>query len=121
MLLGISILFFFYILGEFVVHFLASPIPGSVAGMLLLFTFLLFWGKAPKGLITTSENLLLYLPLLLVPAGVGVMQYFELLKEEAIAIICALLIGTSLSMILIALFTRSFFKLKKPSRVENND
>ncbi|GAA3912191.1 CidA/LrgA family protein [Litoribacillus peritrichatus] len=110
MLLGISILFFFYILGELVVYFLASPIPGSVAGMLLLFIALTLKGKAPPSLITTSEKILMYLPLLLVPAGVGVMQYLELIKGQAIAIACALLVGTAFTMIFISLFTRLFFK-----------
>lgn len=112
MLQGLSILFCFYILGELLVLFLNSPIPGSVAGMLLLFAALCIRDKAPKNLVTTSETLMLYLPLLLVPAGVGVMQYLDLLSQEIIPITASLVVGTLLSMIFISMFIRRFTKFE---------
>ncbi|MFC3149697.1 CidA/LrgA family protein [Litoribrevibacter euphylliae] len=112
MLQGFSILFVFYLLGEGLVLVLNSPIPGSVAGMLLLFAFLCWRDYAPQALITTSETLLLYLPLLLIPAGVGVIQYLGLLQEQALAISASLIVGTALSMIFITWFTRKFTKFE---------
>jgi len=112
MLQGFSILFCFYILGELLVIFLDSPIPGSVAGMLLLFGFLCWRDQAPKALVKTSEKLLVYLPLLLVPAGVGVIQYLDLLQEQLLAITASLIVGTTLSMIFISWFTRKFTKFE---------
>ncbi|GLQ30971.1 CidA/LrgA family protein [Litoribrevibacter albus] len=119
MLQGFSILFVFYLFGELLVLLLDSPIPGSVAGMLLLFAFLCWRDKAPKALITTSETLLLYLPLLLIPAGVGVIQYLELLQTQALAISASLIIGTILSMLFISWFARKFIKIDKQD--ETND
>jgi putative effector of murein hydrolase LrgA (UPF0299 family) len=119
MLQGFSILFGFYILGEILVYFLSSPVPGAVAGMLLLFGFLCLIQKAPESLVTTSEKLLLYLPLLLIPAGAGVMQYLDLIKEQALAILCALIIGTTVSMIFITWFSRKFIRLTSTQSKSN--
>jgi len=112
MLQGFSILFCFYILGELLVIFLDSPIPGPVAGMLLLFAFLSWRDQAPKALVKTSEKLLVYLPLLLVPAGVGIIQYLDLLQEQLLAITASLIVGTTISMIFISWFTRKFTKIE---------
>jgi holin-like protein len=119
MLQGFSILFVFYLLGELLVFLLDSPIPGSVAGMLLLFAALCWRDSAPKSLISTSEQLLLYLPLLLIPAGVGVIQYLDLLQEQIVAISASLILGTALSMIFISWFSRKFTKLDRQD--ESND
>lgn len=119
MLQGFSILFVFYLLGEGLVLAINSPIPGSVAGMLLLFAFLCWRDNAPKALITTSESLLLYLPLLLIPAGVGVIQYLELLQEQALAISASLALGTALSMAFITWFSRKFSKFEEQDKSDD--
>jgi holin-like protein len=69
----------------------ALPIPGAVIGMLLLFIGLLVRRKIPDDLQLTSLTLLRYLPLLFVPAGVGVMQQFGLLKREWLPITASLI------------------------------
>ncbi len=69
----------------------ALPVPGAVIGMLLLFAGLIARRKASEDLQRTSLTLLRYLPLLFVPAGVGVMQQFGLLEREWLPIAAALI------------------------------
>ncbi|WHI44954.1 CidA/LrgA family protein [Microbulbifer sp. VAAF005] len=59
-------------LGNFTSSSLSLPIPGSVIGMLMLLVILVFNGGAPAGLAKVSSQLLYLLPLLLLPAAVGV-------------------------------------------------
>lgn len=84
MLKGLIILCGFYLLGDFVSTLFGWPIPGSVMGMLLLFFFLILRGGLPKNLRTSSQALLPYLPLFIVPASVGIINYGTLMQSEGL-------------------------------------
>jgi len=70
-LFGFTILLAFQWLGEASMHLLKAPIPGPVAGMVFLFLFLVFYGRAPGSVQSSSNTLLSNLALLFVPAAVG--------------------------------------------------
>ncbi len=106
MLSGLIILCGFYLLGEFVATLFQWPIPGSILGMLLLFVALVGWGLFAKtrlisaepttqagALHQTAKQLLPYLPLFIVPASVGILNYGELLQREGIALLCILVVS----------------------------
>ncbi|MGA7713927.1 MAG: CidA/LrgA family protein [Rhizomicrobium sp.] len=76
--------------GTAVQQLFALPVPGAVIGMALLFAALVIRRKIPESLQQTSLTLLRYLPLLFVPAGVGVMEQFGLLRREWLPISAAL-------------------------------
>jgi putative effector of murein hydrolase LrgA (UPF0299 family) len=80
--------------GELFVTALGLPFPGPVAGMALLFLFLATRGSQPAELGRTGDALLSNLSLLFVPAGVGIMAHFALLKNEWPALSVALVIST---------------------------
>ncbi len=80
--------------GELLVTALGIPVPGPVAGMGILFAFLLIKGAVPDSLAATADNLLSHLSLLFVPAGVGIMAHFALLREEWPALMTALVLST---------------------------
>jgi len=88
--------------GEFIVSSAQLPFPGPVAGMVLLFVFLLVRGNIPKQLDNISTALLNNLSLLFVPAGVGVMVHFELLGTDAIPLSIAIVASTILTIIVTA-------------------
>lgn len=98
MIAALAALLVFQLLGEIVVGASGVPVPGPVAGMLLLFLVLRARGSLPPPLKTVSETLLSNLPLLFVPAGVGIIQHFSLLSREWLAILLALLVSTFLSL-----------------------
>lgn len=115
MLQGIITLVSLQLLGEIVSHYLAIPIPGAIIGMVLLLIYLMVKGYVSTELSETSGKLFPYLPLLLIPASVGVIQYGELLEKEGIAVLAALVISLVISFIatpfifkgLVASFKRS--------------
>ena len=79
---------------------LGLPVPGPVAGMILLFGLLLLrdrWRmRLPPGLTldeveTTGKSLLAHLSLMFIPAGVGVVRSLDMLAVHGVALLSALL------------------------------
>ena len=94
--------------GELLTRFLGLPIPGPVAGMVLLFLLLSLRGSVPADLGTVSDTLLRHLALLFVPAGVGVMAHLGLLEREWLPISVALLGSTAATIAVTALIMNRF-------------
>ena len=97
-LLGITWLLLFQCAGEALVWAAALPVPGPVAGMVLLLTALLARGRAPEAMTVAGDGLAKHLSLLFVPAGVGVMQYAARLEAEWLPIVVALGVSTVLAI-----------------------
>ncbi|MDX1692707.1 MAG: CidA/LrgA family protein, partial [Ketobacteraceae bacterium] len=56
-------------------------------------------GFVSRPLSDTATKLFPYLPLLLIPASVGVIQYGDLLEREGIAVLVALVVSLVISFI----------------------
>ncbi|MGI1669160.1 MAG: CidA/LrgA family protein [Neptuniibacter sp.] len=106
MIKGFVILLVCQLIGEVFVAFLSVPIPGSVVGMLILFLGLIFGGRVPSGLRVACEGLLKCLPLFLVPAGVGLMNYFGVLSEYWAGLLVALFVSTLVTMVVVAVLIK---------------
>ena len=85
--------------GKALAALLPFTFPGSILGMLLLFVFLLLRGEVGEPLTVAASGLLRYLPLLLVPAAVGVMVYAEAIIADFWAIVGALVLSLLLSLV----------------------
>ncbi|BBU82617.1 hypothetical protein EIMP300_40170 [Escherichia coli] len=66
--------------GIFIASLLPVTIPGSIIGMLILFVLLALQILPAKWVNPGCYVLIRYMALLFVPIGVGVMQYFDLLR-----------------------------------------
>ena len=78
--------------GIFLSSLLPIAIPGSIIGMLILF-FLLALQILPAQWVNPGCNILIrYMALLFVPIGVGVMQYWDLLRAQfgPVVVSCAI-------------------------------
>ena len=95
---GITLLLIYQLIGEFSVLYLKLPVPGPVVGMLLLLLTLRLRDHIPAFLDTTSSSLLSHLPLLFIPAGVGMMVHFERIVDEWLPITVTLLLSTLITM-----------------------
>lgn len=93
MLYGLIVLLVFLLIGEFIASLIGWPVPGSVIGMMMLFSALVIRGRVSPTLKETSQSLLPYLPLFIVPASVGIVNYGELIKQEGLIIVAAMLIS----------------------------
>ena len=74
------------------------PFPGSVLGLIFLYTNLMMLGHVPKELATLADSVLSVLGMLFVPAGVGVLAYLDLLRTEFAPIVTAVVIGTIITL-----------------------
>ena len=72
MLLAFAVLLVFQCLGEGLVFLVGVPVPGPVAGMLLLLAALVAFPRLHETVVTGANELLRHLSLLFVPAGVGI-------------------------------------------------
>ena len=96
-------------------QFFGLPLPGPVIGMVLLFAFLVLRsrfntlqselddGGIPVELAKVSDGLLSSLSLLFVPAGVGVMAHFSLLRNDWLPLSTAVVVSTLLTVVVTAL------------------
>lgn len=98
---GLVILMVFQLLGSLLAAW-GVGLPGPVLGMLLLLGALLLLGRVPKVLQTTSAQLLTYLPLMLIPPAVGIMDQWAVLAEHALALSVALVGSLCVSLPLTA-------------------
>ncbi len=115
-------IFICQLIGELLARAFDLPLPGPVIGMFLLFFALVVRGgrrqvqgpasyDVPASLGAAADGLLGHLSLLFVPAAVGVMRYFDLLRANALAIVAAIAVSTVLAMAATALT----FKALSPS------
>ncbi len=108
MIRGFFLLLTFQLVGEVAARGLGLPAPGPVVGLALLGGALaLFhaWRPFDDEALAQSElgrvatGLLSALSMMFVPAGVGVVQYLDLLKEQGVAIATALVASTLVTLL----------------------
>lgn len=95
----IIVLYGLYLVGTAIQTFLHLPIPGSIIGMVLLFLLLYFKVLGEQRLREGSRFLLSHLPLLFIPATVGVVNYPSVFKGKGLVSVAAVLISTALVMV----------------------
>ena len=107
MIQGFALLLGLQLAGETVSRFFGLPVPGPVLGMAFLVIALAvrasFAGPDPTAteasLGRVADGLIGSLSILFVPAGVGVVQYLDLLAAQGAAIATTLVVTTVLTMI----------------------
>jgi holin-like protein len=108
MIRGFFILLAFQLVGEVAARGLALPAPGPVIGLALLVVVLALYRRwrpfdgealAASDLGHAARGLLGALPLLFIPAGVGVIQYLGLLRDQGLALAVALVVSTVATLI----------------------
>lgn len=98
MLEQIARVMFWLCVGEIAARSGLLPLPAPVTGLILLYAELAVRGKLPDDLGVLADRLLQFLGMLFVPAGVGVIAYFNILKAEALPIFAAVIGGTAITL-----------------------
>jgi len=101
MIRGVFLLLLCQLVGEVLARALNLPAPGPVIGLALLAGGLALWSRRRPAPDVDSTDvgkaagaLLASLSLLFVPAGVGVVQYFDLLTRYGVALGVSLIVST---------------------------
>jgi holin-like protein len=84
-------------------HLIASiHVSGAVIGMAILVATLVATGGPSEPFEHTASTLLRHLPLLFVPAGVGVIQHLTMIRSQILPIVIALPLSTAFAMAIAA-------------------
>lgn len=118
MLTGLAVIVGFEVAGDMCQQLMGLPIPGPVIGMALLLLALILRGGLPNGLERAATGLLSYLSMLFVPAGVGVMAHFKLIRAEWPALLGGLVGSSVLAVVATALTMRAIERRRSSARAE---
>lgn len=109
----VLILLLFALLMNGMTNLLHLPIPGSILGMVVLF-ILLQTGVIKLSWIEAGASwLLAELLLFFIPSAVGVMNYFDMMKQDGLSILLVILISTFLVMAVSGLVASIMTKRKE--------
>mgnify|MGYP000704709123 CR=1 FL=1 len=107
--LYLPIFVIFQFAGEKLKTLFNLPIPSATIGMILLLIFL-FIIPENQNINNAAQKLLLHLPLFFIPAGVGIMQYTDILQDNSLALIAAVLGSTIFCFVFAAWLTQRLLK-----------
>lgn len=110
MINGLLQLLAFQALGELVSWYVVPSMPGPVIGLVLLLAFLLWKGSVPVAMDQVGSSILQHLGLLFVPASVGVVMFWPMLKANGLAVMVALLLSVMATVLVTALVLKWFCK-----------
>lgn len=113
MLFGLVILLACWLCGETLVSLFGLPLPGNVAGMLILLVVSLARRGVESRTAQAGSGLLTYMALLFVPAGVGLIEHSALLAREGVAMFVVLALSAAITMGATALTLKWLLRGKK--------
>ena len=109
-ILGVSFL------GELLNTLLPLPVPASIYGLLIMFILLLTKVIKVEHVRETSDFFLVTMPMLFVVAGVGVIDYWGVIKPRLVPAIIIMLVVTIVIMVATGKITQALIKAKEKRR-----
>lgn len=103
---GLLLLLLFQFLGEVLVALTGLPIPGPVAGMVLLLMALTARSNVLQRIAPAANLLISNLVLLFFPIGVGIVLEWERYEAYGLALFMSVVVGTIVAMVLVALLLK---------------
>ena len=110
-----------YLLGEIISKGLNLPIPGNIIGMIILLILLCTNIIKVEKVETISSFFLDHLAFFFIPAGVGLLTSFDIIKSSLIQILLICIIATSLVIVVTGLTVQTLVKLTSKSKLESGD
>lgn len=110
MLVGIFVILLFYVLGEIAAWLIGGLVPGSVLGMVLLFVALCLKIVKADTVRPAARWLCDNMGLFFLPAGVGIVNAFDILSRNWEAILTACAISTVAVIITVGCIQERFEK-----------
>lgn len=112
-ILGVSFL------GEVLNFLLPLPVPASIYGLVIMFILLLTGALKVENIKETSDFFLATMPILFIVAGVGVIDYWDIIKPRLIPAIIIMLVVTVIIMVATGRITQLIIKAKEKRRSKN--
>lgn len=98
MITALSLILAFQLVGEILSRSLVLPLPGPVVGLCLLVAACVLRPALADRLRPTAQGLLAHLSLFFVPAGVGVVAHWPVLRDHGIGLALAIMGSTVLAI-----------------------
>ena len=115
LLTQILILFIFYFIGDLIVTLLNLKFPGSIVGLVLLWTSLYFkWLDVRDG----ASVLITYLTLFFIPSTVGIVQYPELLTRSGALLLVAVFVSSIFAFVFTGKLSQLLEKIEEKKGAE---
>ncbi|WP_321502991.1 CidA/LrgA family protein [Breoghania sp.] len=119
MIAALTLLLLCQLGGEIIVRLLALPLPGPVAGLILLATGLAIFGRVPENLRSVSTGILRNLALMFVPASVGIITQMDRLQAYGVVLAVSVVVSTLAAMAVTALVFRwATLRITRPENPE---
>ena len=100
------------LIGELLNRIIPLPIPASIYGMVILFTALCTGLIKLSAVMETGKFLIYIMPMMFIPATVGLLESWSIMQDFLTAIIVISLVSTVLVMVLTGHVTQLIIKLK---------
>ena len=107
-----TIILAFTFAGEILNRIIPLPIPASIYGMVILFTALCTGLIKLSAVRETGKFLIYIMPMMFIPATVGLLESWSVMQEFLTAIIVISLVSTVLVMVFTGHITQFIIKLK---------
>lgn len=112
-LLQIGIVFLICLVGEWISAVLPFAFPGSVIAMILLFLLLLFKVLKVEHIEEKASFVLNNMAFFFIPAGVGVMEYFDILGAYLVPFLVICVVSTILTFAVTAWTVTGVMRLQE--------
>lgn len=107
--------------GEILNHLIPLPVPASIYGIIILFACLELKIIKLSAVKDISRFLIEIMPVMFIPAAVGLMNSWEILRPSWISYIVITLITTVIVMAVSGLVTQIIIRCKNKGKVKNNE
>lgn len=98
MIQTLAIILGFQLAGEVLSRALSLPLPGPVTGLVLLVLACILRPALADAIRPVTQGLLAHLSLFFVPAGVGIVAHWDLLRDQGLGLAAALMGSTLLAI-----------------------
>lgn len=99
--------------GEFLHFFLPLPIPGSIYGLVLMLVLLCTHALHIEDVKETGEFLIEIMPMMFIPAAVGLLNAWGVLKPVLVPVLVITVVSTVLVMAVTGVVTQGVMSLRK--------
>lgn len=100
-------------LGTAIQHGLGISIPGSIIGMLILFSAMVSGLVSPEWVKPSANIFIRYMILLFIPISAGLIDHYQLLMDNAFPIIASAVGGTAIMLVFLAMMLEKILVPKK--------
>lgn len=109
----LAIYFGITFISEIIAKLMPIKIPPSIIGIVILFALLELKVLRTEDVEMTGDYMIKIMPILFVPAGVGLIKYLDVLKIVAVPMIFVITVSTVIVMITVGVITQKLVEKKK--------